>query len=180
MKRTFKAFSVLFTAFMTNSISHALSKWLWPCGTGQQLSCGRGCRAIAIMAVYSSLALNSSSDKGIPDSIYEASLDSLSENEWHSSCRQEAWPCSLHRDVIAVLKDCCKTLQSRVWLTITTGQCQTTTPPPKPFLHTNMNSLPFSFKTFLSSLSPFSCYPTPPSYWSRSVREYFSHQRLWA
>lgn len=51
---------------------------------------GGGCRAAAIMAVYSSIALNSSSDKGIPDSICEGSLDSLCENEWHSSYQREA------------------------------------------------------------------------------------------
>lgn len=65
------------------------------------------------MAVYSSIALNSSNDKGILDSIYEARLDSLSENEWHSSYRQEAWPCSLHGDVITVLKDCCRTSETK-------------------------------------------------------------------
>ena len=37
------------------------------------------------MPVYSDVALNTGSDKGIPDSIYEASLDSLFESEWHLS-----------------------------------------------------------------------------------------------
>lgn len=60
--------------------------------------------AIAIMALYRNLALNSSSDNGIPDSSYETSLDSLFENEWHLSQQWEAWPCSLHGDVITVLK----------------------------------------------------------------------------
>lgn len=45
----------------------------------------RGCKGKAIMALYSSVALNTSSDKGTPDSICVACLDSVSEDEWHSS-----------------------------------------------------------------------------------------------
>lgn len=45
--------------------------------------------AAVIMAVYSGAALNRATDKGIPDSICEGSLDILAENEWHSHDRRE-------------------------------------------------------------------------------------------
>lgn len=164
IKPTQSYFDIICSTLYNKLNKHVLSKWLWPCVAGWQIWCGRGCTAIAIMAVYSNVALNTSSDKGTLDSICEASLDSLSENEWHLSYQQETWPCSLHGDVITMFAYSLLTFlllnqttnRNPVWVAVARGQCQkqqnfgmkSNPPPLQPHTRTHTDTCPLPFKLF--------------------------------